>query len=55
LVVYSIDTNAKLYIVIPRGLNGKIIRKMSEVGIDIIEFDWKKEEPIFYELEKVGK
>lgn len=55
LVIYSINTSANLFIVLPKGLEESIKEKLKSINIDLIEFDWIDEEPEFYELEKVKK
>lgn len=53
LIIYSIDTSADLFIVMPQGITRAVKKKLETVGIGIIEFEWNGDQPEFYGLEKV--
>jgi len=55
LIIYSINTSANLFIVLPTGLEEPIKEKLKSINIDLIEFDWNAGEPKFHKLEKVKK
>lgn len=55
LIIYSIGNNARLFVVLPTGLNDSIVKKLNTVGIEIIEFYWDNEALRFIGIEKVTK
>ena len=52
LFIYSIDTKAKQFIVLPERLDEKIENKLFNHGIEIIVYDWIDNEPVFQDLGK---
>ena len=53
LIIYDIGINANLFLVIPKGLDKTVKKKLSSKGIECIEFEWKGSKVIFDKIEKL--
>jgi hypothetical protein len=55
LIIYSIPikNEVKLIIVIPKKLNGTVIKRLSKLGIQILYYEWVNETPEFKGLKKI--
>lgn len=53
LIIYDIGINANLFLVIPKGLDKAVKKKLSSKGIECIEFEWKGSKVIFDKIEKL--
>ena len=51
-IIYSIDNDeAAKFIVIPAGINEKIRKQLEDYGINILDFEWIGDEPVFLNLD----
>lgn len=58
LLIYSIPIPKKvnLFMVLPTKLSEKVLKRLTELGIEIVYFEWKDDKPIFKKLnEYVGR
>jgi hypothetical protein len=54
LLLYSIDLNPrpKLFFVAPANLSASLQATLHQIGIEVLGYEWKDEEPVFVRLEE---